>query len=105
METASSILKALKRGQWHTSLDLKDAYFHIPILPSFRQYRPRRLVAEYRVGGTVKITDPIHVGSVQTPWMDDKRDEVRSDTFSGDRVLGSNKPMTIHSGGVHSQAV
>ena len=38
METAGSILRALKRGQWLTSLDLKDAYFHIPIHPSFRHY-------------------------------------------------------------------
>jgi len=38
METAGSILRALNRGQWLTSLDLKDAYFHIPIHPSFRHY-------------------------------------------------------------------
>jgi len=38
METAASILRALRRGQWLTSLDLKDAYFHIPIHPSFRHY-------------------------------------------------------------------
>jgi len=38
METSGSVLRALKRGQWLTSLDLKDAYFHIPIHPSFRHY-------------------------------------------------------------------
>ena len=38
METNGSLLKALQKGQWLTILDLKDAYFHIPIHPSYRQY-------------------------------------------------------------------
>ena len=33
-----SILRALHRGQWLTSLDLKDAYFHIGIHPADRRY-------------------------------------------------------------------
>ena len=37
METNGSLLKALQKGQWLTILDLKDAYFHIPIHP-YRQY-------------------------------------------------------------------
>jgi hypothetical protein len=36
METPRTILLALKRGQWLTSLDLKDAYFHVPIHPESR---------------------------------------------------------------------
>ena len=38
METVASVMKALKVGDWMTSLDLKDAYFHIPIHPGHRQY-------------------------------------------------------------------
>ena len=38
METNGSLLKALQKGQWLIILDLKDAYFHIPIHPSYRQY-------------------------------------------------------------------
>ena len=37
METNGSLLKALQKGQWLTILDLKDAYFHIPIHPSYWQ--------------------------------------------------------------------
>ena len=38
METPRSILRALHQGQWLTSLDLKDAYFHIGIHPADRRY-------------------------------------------------------------------
>ena len=38
METTRSIRKALSPGDWVTSIDLKDAYFHIPVLPDFRKY-------------------------------------------------------------------
>ena len=38
METPWSILRALQQGQWLTSLDLKDAYFHIGIHPADRRY-------------------------------------------------------------------
>ena len=38
METNGSVLKALPKGQWLTILDLKDAYFHILIHPSYRHY-------------------------------------------------------------------
>ena len=35
---ARAILRALQQGQWLTSLDLKDAYFHIGIHPADRRY-------------------------------------------------------------------
>ena len=38
MEMPRSILRALQQGQWLTSLDLKDAYFHIWIDPADRRY-------------------------------------------------------------------
>lgn len=38
METAQSIRSVLTKGQWVASLDMKDAYFHIPIRKSFRKY-------------------------------------------------------------------
>ena len=38
MDTPRSILGALPQGQWLTSLDLKDAYFHIEINPADRRY-------------------------------------------------------------------
>ena len=38
METPRSILRAPQQGQWLTSLDLKDAYFHIGIDPADRRY-------------------------------------------------------------------
>ena len=38
METPRSILRALQQGQSLTSLDLKDAYFHIGVDPADRRY-------------------------------------------------------------------
>ena len=38
MESARSIQAALQPGQFAISIDLTDAYFHIPIHPSFRKY-------------------------------------------------------------------
>ncbi len=38
METARSVASAVQPGDWATSLDLTDAYFHVPIAPWFRKY-------------------------------------------------------------------
>ena len=36
MVATSPIMVALRQGEWTTSLDLKDAYFHIPVAKSSR---------------------------------------------------------------------
>ena len=38
METTASIMVSLRPGEWTTSIDLKDAYFHVPIAKSLRKY-------------------------------------------------------------------
>ena len=38
METQRAIRRALQQGDWVTSIDLKDAYFHIPIKRAFRKF-------------------------------------------------------------------
>ena len=38
METLTSILQCVNHGDWMFSLDLKDAYLHVPILPAHRRY-------------------------------------------------------------------
>ncbi len=38
METPASILAAVTKGQWMTSIDLSDAYFHVPIHYVSRKY-------------------------------------------------------------------
>ena len=38
METQRAIRRALQKGDWVTTIDLKDAYFHIPIKPAFRKF-------------------------------------------------------------------
>jgi ribonuclease HI len=38
METALSIMRSLRLDHWATSLDLKDAFLHVPIAPRHRRY-------------------------------------------------------------------
>ena len=38
METPESIRTSLQKKEWVTSIDFKDAYFHIPIHPQSRKY-------------------------------------------------------------------
>ena len=38
METAASIRRAIPPGAWAVSIDLMDAYLHIPIHPASRKY-------------------------------------------------------------------
>ena len=38
MLTKSQILEAVEKGDWVTSIDLKNAYFHVPICPDHRPF-------------------------------------------------------------------
>ena len=38
MKTSTSVATAVQPGDWATSIDLTDAYFHVPIAPWFRKY-------------------------------------------------------------------
>ncbi len=38
METPASILAAVTKGQWMTSIDLSDTYFHVPIHYASHRY-------------------------------------------------------------------
>jgi hypothetical protein len=38
MEMTRLIAMAMQPGDWAVSMDLKDAYFHIPIHPDYQKY-------------------------------------------------------------------
>ena len=38
METPQSIRESIRQGDWASSIDLKDAYFHVPIHKNFRKF-------------------------------------------------------------------
>ena len=38
MLTTASLLRTIRQGEWWSSVDLKDAYFHIPIYPPHRKF-------------------------------------------------------------------
>ena len=47
METTQSVLRSVRRGDWMLSVDLKDAYLHVPVHPSSRRFL--RFVAAVKV--------------------------------------------------------
>ena len=53
METLTSVLQGLHKGWWVVSLDLKDAYLHVPIHPSYWQYL--RLALRNQAGDLIVI--------------------------------------------------
>ena len=63
METPSSIREGLHIGGWTTSIDLTDAYFHIPIHPDSRKF----LRMEFQ--GTVYQFKALPFGLSTSPWI------------------------------------
>ena len=52
METSATVLQAIKKDDWMLSLDLKDAYFQVPIHPQSRKFLRvvwRGIVYQFRV--------------------------------------------------------
>ena len=52
METLQTVMTAVQVGDWIASVDLKDAYFHVPIHPDHREYLRFRIQGrsyQYRV--------------------------------------------------------
>ncbi len=45
METLRKVIKAVKPGDWLVSVDLQDAYMHIPIHPNFQKF------LRFKIGG------------------------------------------------------
>jgi len=38
MESALTIMRCLRKGDWAVSIDIKDAYLHVPIHPQYQKY-------------------------------------------------------------------
>lgn len=38
MLSTAEVLRVVARGEWFISIDLKDAYFHVPIIPHHGQF-------------------------------------------------------------------
>ena len=38
MQTTTSLIADIQQGEWAASIDLKDAYFHVPVHQSAQKY-------------------------------------------------------------------
>ena len=63
MEVTASFCASLRPGMWTFSIDLSDAYFHIPIHPSSRRF----LRVEFR--GKVSQFRALSFGFNSAPWL------------------------------------
>jgi len=63
METAQSIMAAMRIGQWATSLDLKDAFLHVPIAVTHRRY------LRFMVGGIHYQFRSLPFGLTTSPYV------------------------------------
>ena len=63
METAERIRACLQLGAWVTSLDLKDAYFHIPVHPSYRKF------LRFPIEGELFQFRALPFGISTAPWL------------------------------------
>ncbi|KAL1922220.1 uncharacterized protein VTP21DRAFT_9759 [Calcarisporiella thermophila] len=97
MEILQSILPLIRRHDWMTSIDLKDAFFHIP---SYVPFLPNAGDGHqgYRILGRPlgRIADNrgiqgAHTKAYQYPgeaWLSGELGEIRSHSHTGDRTLG-----------------
>ena len=83
METPQSIRRALKKGMWVFSIDLKDAYFHVPIHPASRKYLRICLDQE------VYQFKALPFGISSAPWLFTK-------IFKQIAVILRNQNISIH---------
>ena len=63
METAETIRLVLQQNSWVISLDLKDAYFHVPIKKSFRKY------LRFQFQGKTYQFCSLPFGLAPAPWI------------------------------------
>ena len=62
METPETIRTSLQQGEWITSIDFKDAYFHIPIQEQSRKY------LRFHFQGQTYQFNPYHSDFQQHHW-------------------------------------
>ena len=82
METPKTIRTSLQQGEWVTSIDFKDAYFHILIQEQSRKYRSKDFMS--RVRHTNSRLYPLVCP--QRPWLGGEFRQIRIGTKTGFRL-------------------
>ena len=66
METAEVIRASLQTGEWVASIDLTDAYFHVPIHPKFQKYLRFHVQGRGHGGRVVTLSPPTSAAGVRS---------------------------------------
>ena len=106
MLTADSLLRSLRQGDWFTSVDLRDAYFHIPIYPPHRKFLRfgyEGKLYEYLVlPFGMSLSPRVFVKCTQAAIAPLRQRGIRIATYIDDWLLSADSPLDARS---HTQQV
>ncbi|XP_067652431.1 uncharacterized protein [Haliotis asinina] len=102
METLRSVISSVETGDWLTSIDLKDAYLHVPIHSEFKKYLrfsfdgkcyqfrvlPFSIFTAPRVFTKLMLIPAQLARSQGRSRLDHQSQEIRPDPYAGSGVLG-----------------
>ena len=85
MDSLKVVMEGLRKGDWTCSLDLKDAYLHIPMLHAHKKF------LRFALGpGTLPISMPVFWARTGTQNVYQSGGSVRRNV---EKVVGSNIPI------------
>ena len=100
METAVSIKSAIRLGEWVTSVDLSDAYLHVPLAPTIRKYFRfvvRGQVLQFKVLPFGLCTAPREFTKILQPVLQDLRSKgVRVHAYLDDWAIRASSKQQSH---------
>ncbi|XP_013887836.1 uncharacterized protein LOC106535379 [Austrofundulus limnaeus] len=73
------MLTCVQKGDWFTSVDLKDAYFHVPVIPAHRKY----LLFSFQQTQYQYNRLPFRLRTGTTHLLNMRRDSTAASTLSG----------------------
>ena len=97
MLTAKSLVRSIRQDDWFTSIDLKDAYFHIPVYPPHRKFLRfgfKGKVYEYTVlPFGMSLSPRVFVKCTEAALAPLRRQGLRVASYIDDWLLSADSPQ------------